>query len=158
MSDARAALMPCAQCTGCETGRPPGAQRRGPLARPTADRGIRQTDGSPQPLSEDSVQRSGGPLIKAQHAAVRHVWVHHDHPVFFGQEHIGEPGRAVCLAGGHEHAAVARRELLGWHGCYLSGLSFVARDPARRLGRQEPYGSVALGFRQRGKAVGCQVG
>jgi hypothetical protein len=77
------------------------------------------------------VQRSGGLLIEAQHAAVRQVWVHHDHSVLLGQEQIGEPGRAVCLAGGHEHAAVARRELLGWHGCYLSGSFFVERDPAR---------------------------
>jgi hypothetical protein len=38
VSGARVAFRPNAECTECETGRPPGAQRRGPLARPTADR------------------------------------------------------------------------------------------------------------------------
>jgi hypothetical protein len=33
------------------------------------------TNGSPQPIPEDSVQRSCGLLVEAQHAAVRHVWI-----------------------------------------------------------------------------------
>jgi hypothetical protein len=87
------------------------------------------------------------------------VGVHHDHPVFFGQEQIGEPGCAVCLAGGHEYAAVARRELRGWHGCSLSGSSLMSTE-IRRVpgGGKKLYGSAAVGVCTMRKSRGVAGG
>lgn len=116
--------LPCARRTGVGTDRPPGAQRRGPLALTDGRPGIRGTAGyqsvtgcivvglrsllcrirSSQPLPEDIVQRPRGLFFDPQHTAVLQVRVQHDTPVLFGDQQVGEPCCAVCLADNHDHA------------------------------------------------------
>jgi hypothetical protein len=62
---------------------------------------------SPEPLAEDAQQCPRGVLIQPEHAAVRHVRVQHDGPVLFGHQQVRESSRAVRLARGHDHPAMA---------------------------------------------------
>lgn len=82
------------------------SERRGLLAQPTAQPGIRAGASSSQPLPQGVVQRRRGLLIQAQHATVRQMRIEHDDPTFPGHEKVGEPSCTVRLAGGHDHATL----------------------------------------------------
>lgn len=80
-----------------------------PAVQPPGPGGGARSGGhaSPEPFPEHVVQISRGLLIKAQHTAVGEVRVQHDSRVFLGHEQIGEARCAVCLAGRHDHPAMA---------------------------------------------------